>query len=51
MLCGSTTLTGKGRIRRNRCDPQQSEQTVKTLIHISVDAVENRVECAHEPTP
>jgi hypothetical protein len=48
MLRSSTTLAGEGWIRRNRRDPQQSEQAVKALVDIAVDTVEDRVECAHE---
>src|SRR4029078_9014249 len=47
MLRRSAALTGEGWVRRNRRDPQQGAQTVKTPVDISVDAVENRVECAH----
>src|SRR5581483_8291001 len=41
------TLRLVGRIGRHRGDAQQREQTLEALIEILVDAVEDRVECAH----
>src|SRR5262245_21627297 len=48
MLRSCATLIGECGIGRNRCDPQQREQAVKALVDIAVDAVKDRLECAHE---
>src|SRR5260370_23622047 len=37
-------VSGKGRIGRDRLDPQQGEQPFETVVEIGIDAVENRLQ-------
>ncbi len=41
MIGGGLAVAGKGRIGRNRLDPQQRKQPLEAVVEIGVDAVED----------
>ncbi|MGY4297212.1 hypothetical protein ACVWXN_005307 [Bradyrhizobium sp. i1.4.4] len=43
MLGRGLAVGGKSRIRRDRLDPQQREQTLQAVVKILVDVIEHRL--------
>ena len=43
MIGGRLAIAGKGRIGRDRLDPQQREQPLQAVVEIGIDAVEDRL--------
>ena len=43
MIGGRLAIAGKGRIGRDRLDPQQRKQPLEAVVEIGIDAVEDRL--------
>ena len=43
MIGSRLAISGKGRIGRDRLDPQQGKQPLEAVIQIGIDAIENRL--------
>jgi len=43
MIGSGLAISGKGRIGRNRFDPQQRKQPLEAVVEIGIDAVEDRL--------
>src|SRR3984957_5850778 len=43
LIGGPPAVSGKGRIGRDRLDPQQGKQPLEAVIEIGIDAIEDRL--------